>query len=284
LTKCSPQRFFKITKYDFDTFDRLYKKAHKLALEIQGNVEEELGLTLADISEFVPSSGAIWLRWAKGKDSSERVHTRKALLGVTFTPCDIRMGLDFGSNAHQPKRKYYELLLERKLEEEIRALYELDRQYFRSKTASVTVSSASRLKKPPTSRTRPGYCFYDTFWHYHIRNLREVSWYGESSTGWMLSRTGMIRDVEEALFPYFLPYHEPCPLLAWVIEKALKELQQQGEKPMTGHKLLVGRVIKRGSEEFPKMLGNISNEIVNTFRELSPILARIEGNGEYSKR
>lgn len=257
-----------IVDLDFDKLDKLYKKACVLAHQLRNEIRRSMGLILEEISEFAPTTAAILLPWVTKKILPYRAHEYRAFLGVTFTPSNIRIGLDFGSRAHLYKEKYYKLLLKRELEEEVKSLYELDKQYL--------LSEAYNTKEPFSSYRR--YCFYDTFWYYHIRNLREVSWYGESYETWTSTRLGKIRDVGKALFPYFLPLFKPSPFIKSEIERALKELQQQTGKSMTGHRLLVGRVIKRDSEEFPKVLRNISNEITNTFREIYPILAKIEAN------
>ena len=143
--------FEKIVASDFDDFSGLYDKCHGLKVKIQEELVNsgELGLLPEEISEFVPTTGGIWLPWVTQKTPPERAHIHRATLGVTFTPNNIRMGLDFGSRAHRFKLKYYKLLLGRILEEDIRRLWLSDKRY----------------------------CFYDTFWYYNIRNRRSLEWY-----------------------------------------------------------------------------------------------------------
>jgi len=143
--------FEKIVASDFDDFSRLYDKCYGLKAKIQEELVNsgEVGLLPEDISEFVPTTGGIWLPWVTQKTPPKRAHIHRATVGITFTPNNIRIGLDFGSRAHRFKIKYYKLLLGRKLEEEIRQLWLSDK----------------------------GYGFYDTFWYYNVRNQRSLEWY-----------------------------------------------------------------------------------------------------------
>ena len=140
-------RFRKIVASDFCEFNRLYDKCFAFQQELHRTLS--LRLLSEEISEFVPNTGGIWLPWVTRKIPPRRAHVHRVTLGVTFTPNNIRIGLDFGSRAHKFKKKYYELLSERELDEELQRL--------------------QRENKP--------YSFYDTFWYYNIRNIRPIEWY-----------------------------------------------------------------------------------------------------------
>ena len=77
-----------------------------------------------------------------------RTNEERASVGVAFTPVDIRVGLDFGSQAHKYRLRYYEMLMNGELLSEFEAL----------------------------NRKDTGYCLCDTFWHYHIRNIQSLQW------------------------------------------------------------------------------------------------------------
>ena len=209
-----------IVDSDFDEFYNLYKKARALAYQLQEEIGPSIGLILEEISEFVPTTGGIWLPWVTRKVPPRRAHMSRATLGVTFTPTNIRIGLDFGSRAHQFKMKYYELLVKRKLNEELRRLRLSDK----------------------------GYAFYDTFWYYNIRNPRPIEWYFKGEA---------IQNMRE-------------------IRSALEEVKILNGKPMTSNKLLIGKIIYRDSQEFPKALETLFKEVCDTFNEMHPILTKIE--------
>ena len=102
----------------------------------------------AQISGFTPNTGGIWLPFVTLETNDSRAHIDRASVGVTFTPVDIRIGLNFGSQAHKYRIRYYEMLLNGELMNEFESL----------------------------NRKDTGYCLCDTFWHYHIRNLQSLQW------------------------------------------------------------------------------------------------------------
>jgi hypothetical protein len=102
----------------------------------------------AQISGFTPNTGGIWLTFVTPETHDNRAHIDRANIGVAFTPLDIRIGLNFGSQAHNYRIRYYEMLLNGELMNEFESL----------------------------NRKDTGYCLCDTFWHYHIRNLQSLQW------------------------------------------------------------------------------------------------------------
>jgi hypothetical protein len=135
-----------IDEPDFDALDKLYDKC----TFIQKEIEKKLTVPLkpAKISGFTPNTGGIWIPFVSKGASEKRGHLDGAYLGVTFTPISIRIGLNFGAQAHKHRNKYYDLLLNGNLSGEIEAL----------------------------SRRATGYCLCDTYWHYHIRNIQSLQW------------------------------------------------------------------------------------------------------------
>ena len=131
---------------DFDTLDLLYGKCGRIQKEIAKKLT--VPLKPAPMSGFTPNTGGIWLPFTSKEASDKRGQIDGAFLGVTFTPHGIRIGLDFGAQAHKYRIKYYDLLLNGKLSSEIEAL----------------------------SRKATGYCLCDTFWHYHLRNIQSLQW------------------------------------------------------------------------------------------------------------
>jgi hypothetical protein len=131
---------------DFDTLDALYGKCGWVQKEIAKNLT--VPLKPAPISGFTPNTGGIWLPFISKEASDKRGQIEGAYLGVTFTPNGVKIGLDFGPQAHKYQIKYYDLLLNGKLSNEIEAL----------------------------SRKATGYCLCDTFWHYHVRNIQSLQW------------------------------------------------------------------------------------------------------------
>ena len=105
-------------------------------------------LKRAQISGFAPNTGGIWLPYVTHETSDKRGHIDRASIGVSFTPTDVRIGLNFGSQAHKCRIKYYELLLNGQLTNELESL----------------------------NRKATGYCLCDTYWHYHIRNIQSLQW------------------------------------------------------------------------------------------------------------
>jgi hypothetical protein len=139
----SNENYEKLVDSDFDNFDKLYEKCPALQLEIEKRLTTSLRGT--QISGFTPNTGGIWLSFVTHEN---RTLIDEASVGVTFTPIDIRIGLNFGSQAHKYKIKYYEMLLNGELMNEFESL----------------------------NRKDTGYCLCDTFWHYHNRNLQSLQW------------------------------------------------------------------------------------------------------------
>jgi len=140
------ENYEKLVDSDFDNFDKLYEKCPALQLEIEKRLTTPL--RGAQISGFTPNTGGIWLPFVTLETHDNRAHTDRASVGVTFTPVDIRIGLNFGSQAHKYRIRYYEMLLNGELMNEFESL----------------------------NRKDTGYCLCDTFWHYHIRNLQSLQW------------------------------------------------------------------------------------------------------------
>ena len=147
-TKRSPvnEKYEKLVESDFDNLDKLYEKCPALQREIEKRLTTSL--QGAQISGFTPNTGGIWLPFVTLKTPDNRAQIDRASVGVTFTPIDIRIGLNFGSQAHKYRIRYYEMLLNGELMNEFESL----------------------------NRKDTGYCLCDTFWHYHIRNLQSLQW------------------------------------------------------------------------------------------------------------
>ena len=135
-----------LVESDFDNFDKLYEKCQTLQMEIEKRLTASL--RCAQISGFTPNTGGIWLPFVPLETHDSRAHIDRASVGVTFTPLDIRIGLNFGTQAHKYRIRYYEMLLNGELMNELESL----------------------------NRKDTGYCLCDTFWHYHIRNLQSLQW------------------------------------------------------------------------------------------------------------
>jgi hypothetical protein len=137
---------YEVEETDFDSLDRLYDKCGF----IQREIEKKLTAPLkpARVSGFTPNTGGIWIPFVTREAPDKRAHIERACLGVTFTPTSIRIGLDFGVQAHKYRIKYYNLLLEGKMTDEIESL----------------------------SRKATGYCLCDTYWYYHTRNIQSLQW------------------------------------------------------------------------------------------------------------
>jgi hypothetical protein len=140
------ENYEKLVDSDFDKIDKLYEKCPALQLEIEKKLTPSL--RGAQISGFTPNTGGILLPFVTLKTHDNRAHIERASVGVTFTPVDIRIGLNFGSQAHKYKIRYYEMLLNGELMNEFESL----------------------------NRKDTGYCLCDTFWHYHNRNLQSLQW------------------------------------------------------------------------------------------------------------
>ena len=140
------EKYEKLVESDFDNLDKLYEKCPALQLEI----EKKLTTSLrgAQISGFTPNTGGIWLPFVTLETPDNKALVDRASVGVAFTPIDIRVGLNFGSQAHKYRIRYYEMLLNGELMNEFESL----------------------------NRKDSGYCLCDTFWHYHIRNLQSLQW------------------------------------------------------------------------------------------------------------
>lgn len=137
---------YEIEEADFDSLDMLYGKC----AWIQKEIEKKLAVPLkpAKISGFTPNTGGIWLPFIPKEASEKRGQIDGAYLCVAFTPTSIRIGLEFGVQAHKDRIQYYDLLLNGQLSSEVETL----------------------------SRKATGYCLCDTFWHYNIRNIQSLQW------------------------------------------------------------------------------------------------------------
>ncbi|HLN90045.1 MAG TPA: hypothetical protein VK253_08265 [Candidatus Binatia bacterium] len=142
----SNENYEKLIESDFDNFDKLYVKCPALQLEIQKGLT--IPLRSAQISGFTPYTGGLWMPFVTLATPDNRALFEVASVGVAFTPVDIRIGLDFGSQAHKYRIRYYEMLLNGELMDEFESL----------------------------NRKDAGYCLCDTFWHYHIRNIQSLQW------------------------------------------------------------------------------------------------------------
>ncbi len=135
-----------LVESDFDSLDKLYEKCPALQREIEKRLTT--ALHGAQISGFTPNTSGIWLPFVTPEKNDNRANINGASVGVAFTPVDIRIGLNFGSQAHKDRVRYYEMLLNGELMNEFESL----------------------------NRKDAGYCLCDTFWHYHIRNLQSLHW------------------------------------------------------------------------------------------------------------
>jgi len=144
--RSSDNEGYEVLESDFDNLNKLYVKCPS----IQREIEKRLNVPLkrAEISGFTPNTGGIWLPFVTDNTSEKRANIDHASIGVSFTPIDIRIGLNFGSQAHKHRIRYYELLMDGKLTNELESL----------------------------SRKVTGYCLCDTFWYYHIRNIQSLQW------------------------------------------------------------------------------------------------------------
>jgi hypothetical protein len=163
-TEQSENQRYEVVESDFDNLNRLYEKCPF----IQREIEERLTVPLkrAQISGFAPNTGGIWLPFVTCETPNTRGHIDKASIGVSFTPIDIRIGLNFGSQAHKYRMKYYDLLLNGELMNELESL----------------------------NRKDTGYCLCDTFWNYHVRNIQSLQW---SLTLYGSTKIAIERAIEE---------------------------------------------------------------------------------------
>lgn len=131
---------------DFDNLDALYPKCFSLQQEIQRKLTVPLKATQP--SSFTPNTGGIWIPFVMKDRAGYREPVDVASLGVAFTPLGVRIGLNFGSQAHKDRISYYRLLAEGELSDVLETLH----------------------------RKATGYCLCDTFWHYHTRNIQSLQW------------------------------------------------------------------------------------------------------------
>ncbi len=210
------QNYEKLVESDFDNFDKLYEKCPSLKLEIEKRLTTSL--RGAQISGFTPNTGGIWLPFVTLETNDSRAHIDRASVGVIFTPLDVRIGLNFGSQAHKFRMRYYGMLLNGELMNELEFL----------------------------NRRDTGYCFCDTFWNYHIRNLQSLQWcltlYGSTKIS---------------------------------IENAIEETRQLEGTFLTANKYLISKVIRRSREDFAYVLNGLVDEISKTLNELYPTIERI---------
>jgi hypothetical protein len=208
---------FEVDESDFDCIDRLYYKSSFIQIEIAKKLT--VPLKPAKVSGFTPYTGGILLPFVTEQTSDKRGHLDNAYLGVIFTPSSIRIGLDFGAYAHKFRAKYYELLLNGNLTGEIEML----------------------------SRKAADYCFCDTYWYYHTRNLQSLQW--------GLTMYGSTRIS---------------------IENAIEETKQLEGTALSGHRYLIAKVIQRRPEDFTYIAKGIINDAVRNLNELYPILESID--------
>jgi hypothetical protein len=135
-----------ICESDFDDLDSLYEKCEFLHFRKLVTFLSPLGLRPEEMSELIPTSGTVWLPWVVGK-AGPRWHIETIVLGISFTPNHVRMGIDFGSQAYESKEAYYRLLL------------------------------AGRLDNHLARLVNSGFQHYDTYWYYNVRNVAPISEY-----------------------------------------------------------------------------------------------------------
>ncbi len=217
IKQSSENMNLEVDESDFDSLDRLYEKSTSIQQEIEKRLT--VPLKAAQISGFTPNTGGIWLPFVTNEAPQKRAHIDRTCIGVTFAPTSIRIGLDFGVQAHKYRIKYYELLLNGGLTSEIEAL----------------------------SRKATGYCLYDTFWYYHIRNIQSLQWCLTLYGGTRMS-----------------------------IEQAIEETKRMDGKPLTAHRYLIGKVIDRRPEDFTYVVKGTINEASKALNELYPIIALID--------
>ena len=131
---------------DFDNLEKLYIKSPLLQQEIEKRLSSPL--KKAQISGFTPGTGGIWLPFVTKDNADNKETFDQSSIGVSFTPIGVRIGLNFGCQAHEQLIRYYELLLNGELLDKIELL----------------------------NRKATGYCLCDTFWYYHIRNIQSLQW------------------------------------------------------------------------------------------------------------
>jgi hypothetical protein len=205
------EAYEKIVESDFDNLDKLYEKCPALQMEI----EKKLTTSLrgAKISGFTPNTGGIWLPFVTFETPNNRPQSESVCCGVCFTPVDIRIGLNFGTQAHKYKIRYYELLLNGELIDEVESLNNRD----------------------------AGYCLCDTFWHYHIRNLQSLQWCLTLYSSTKMTIEKAIKETKEL---------EGVPLTAnkYLISKVIKRRPEDFAYVING---LVDEIAKTLNELYP---------------------------------
>jgi len=205
------ENYEKLVESDFDNFDKLYEKCPALQLEIEKRLTTPL--RGAQISGFTPNTGGIWLTFVTPETHDNRAHIDRANIGVAFTPLDIRIGLNFGSQAHNYRIRYYEMLLNGELMNEFESL----------------------------NRKDTGYCLCDTFWHYHIRNLQSLQW---CLTLYGSTKISLEKAIEETR------HLEGIPLTAnkYLISKVIKRSREDFAYVLNG---VVDEISKTLNELYP---------------------------------
>jgi hypothetical protein len=214
-----------VCESDFDDLEVLYEKCKCLHYNRLRTYLSPLHLQPEEMSELIPTTGAIWLPWVLGQ-SGKRRHVRTIVLEARFSPERVRIGIDFGSEAFEAKAAYYNLI------------------------------SASKLDGHLAGLARKNYHFYDTYWYFHVRNVRPI------------------RDC------YPLSVEE----IKSRIESALFEIETKRHRRilMKGHQLLIGKIFNRGSEEFNQFLIRIPETIKGIFSDLLPIVGLVEQSTKMS--
>jgi hypothetical protein len=170
-------------------------------------------LKRAQISSFAPGSGGIWLPFLTNETTNKRGQLERASIGVSFTPIGIRIGLNFGGQAHKYRIKYYQLLLNGELTHAIDDL----------------------------NRKDTGYCLCDTFWHYHIRNIQSLQW---CLTLYGSTKIALENAIEET------KQQERSPLTAnkHLVSKIIERRPEDFTYVIRG---LIGEVVKDLNELYP---------------------------------
>ncbi len=136
----------------------LYSKRNRK--EIDGTTEKSANMS------FAPNTGGIWLPFLTCEKPDNGGNADRASIGVSFTPINIRIGLNFGNQAHKYRIKYYEMLENGELMNAFESL----------------------------NRKDLGYCLCDTFWYYHLRNIQSLQW---SLTLYNSTKLAIERAIEE---------------------------------------------------------------------------------------
>ena len=206
-----------VVEGDFDCLDRLYVKCPSIQSEILKRVK--VPLKAGAVSVFAPNSGGIWVPFVTEKAVGGLLDGGVSL-GVGFSPLGVRVGLGFGEFAHRCRVRYYELLLKGELVEMLEML----------------------------SLRGAGYCFCDTYWHYHVRNVESLQWgitlYGSTKLA---------------------------------LEREIEVTKRLGDQALCGHRYLVSKVIVRRPEDFTYVVGGLVDEAVRVLDELYGVLALIDG-------